>query len=161
MYMNICIYTYMYVCAHTRTHIQTHTHTHTYTHTHTHTHTGKQPHIRLGTFADTRAAERLRDTLLPQGGWTNLTFSAAAVSVVWRSGGVDSEPFQPFRVCPLGGLRVDGEEEYLGVDVFAEAERNLEDGDGLGGLGVEDGVPLGIVQVVLPSYCLDRALIEP
>ena len=80
---------------------------------------------------------------------------------MWRSGGVDSEPFQPFRVCPLGGLRFDGEEEYLGVDVFAEAERNLEDGDVLGGLAVEDGVPLGIVQVVQPSYSRGRSLIEP
>lgn len=103
---------------------------------------GLQPHVRLGNFKDKAAAERFRDSLVAQGGWTNMSFEASAVTVYGRSGLVSTEPFDPHRVCVLGG---GGEHDALDASIFDEPEGNLE-GSNEGGGVAADG-PVGVVQV--------------
>jgi hypothetical protein len=107
---------------------------------------GLQPHVRLGSFKDTAAAERFREAMLAEGGWTNMSFQASAVTVYARSGLVSTEPFDPYRVCVIGGAGRGGQE--LDASIFNEAERNLEDGDFEGEWGgvFDTNRPVGVVQ---------------
>ena len=103
---------------------------------------GSQPHVCLATCPDLAAAERLRETLLAQGGWSNLSFTATDVSVCKRSAG-DAAVFDPYRVCPLGG----GDPIDLGLEenMFVEAEKNLEDEGGFAKETSADGGLVGTV----------------